>query len=100
MQLRKEKKNPHYYNDRAAPHPTQDLITCMFRRKCFISSITVTSGNSRTVPRKPFSAFTIPFCFIQIRKVACRDGGNLENFQPHLKNGLLFLSTLSLCGAQ
>lgn len=94
MQLCK-KKSSHYYNDRVVP---QDLITCTFRRKHFIFSVTETSGDFPSILTQFHSAFKIPFCVTQTCKVACRDSGNLEILLLDLKNVLLLLNLCSLRG--
>ena len=80
MQLCK-KKNPHYYNDRV---DAQDLITCTFRRKHFIFSVTETSGDFLTIPKQLHSAFKVPFCVTQICKLPAETQGT-GNFSTSLE---------------
>lgn len=89
------KKNLHSNNDRVV---SQDLITCTFRRKHFRFFVTATSGDFLTFLTQLHSAFGIPSCVTQICEVACGDLGNLEHFQFHLKNVLLFFNPLTYGG--
>lgn len=91
MQLCGE-KNPHYNNDRVV---SQVLITCTFRRKHFRLFVTSTSGDFLTFPKQLHSSFGIPSCVTQICEVAYGDLGNLQHFQFHLKNVLLFFNPLT-----